>query len=213
MESKYFQDLSVRLDNLLDILRREKVKVEVREAEQTKLSFSIDEKRNVNIILLQVVELFKSLGGVREKEILEKLEHFVSYGLSAVFGLTYSFITNMRLEGKELRVDFQIKTGNLQSDVLTAKGGGVAEVVSLLLQIFFVVMLKDNIAPLLVLDTVLLHLSSQYHDNMSALLKEIVSTVGIQMVILANRGTYGGSADVVYKFEQVAGKTVVKREK
>jgi len=213
MEASAFQDLHNRLDSLLDVVKREKVKSEVREAQSVKLRLSIDDKQELNTTLLQVTELFKSMGGVKEQEVLEKLEEFVSYGLSAVFGASYSFITELITKGKDIRVEFQVKTADLQSDVSSAKGGGVAEVVSILIQIFVVVILKGSIAPVMFLDTALVHLSPQYHGNMSVLLREITTRAGIQIIMLANLGTYGESADVLYRFSQSDGKTIVHREK
>ena len=158
------------------------------------------------------VELFKQIGGENEREILERIQDFISYGLRSVFGSDYQFIVEMRTEGKELKVDFGIRTGDLSTTVVGAKGGGLAECVSILLQIFFV-LVDRSLSRFVVLDAALIHLSEKYCKNMSHLLSEICSKTDIQILLLAHMGDYGEYADTLYEFTQVGGKTKARRIK
>jgi hypothetical protein len=203
-------DLEKRLGQLISVAEREKMRKEVKETEKTKLLLSVDEKKSLSTVLLQVAEFFKTLGGEQEQELLNKLEMFVSYGLSTVFGASYQFVTQLGVEGKDLKVDFFIRTNDLQSDVAGAKGGGVAEVVSILLQLFFVIAMRGVLCPFLLLDTAMVHLSEKYHANMSTLLKELAEKLKIQVVLLAHSGEYGESADRLYRFTQRDGKTIAE---
>lgn len=213
MREEILVDLEKRLAQVVSVAEREKMRKEVKETEKVKLLLSVDEKKQLSTTLLQVAEFFKSLGGEQEQELLDKLEVFVSYGLSTVFGASYQFITELGVEGKNLEVDFFIRTDDLQSDVTNAKGGGVAEVVSILLQLFFVIAMRGVLCPFLLLDTAMVHLSEKYHGNMSALLKEVCEQLDIQVVLLAHSGEYGEFADSLYKFTQEDGKTIVEKVK
>ena len=210
MRSMELEGLRERLAQLVKVAEKEQVRVDVKETERTKLRLSVTAKQDQNKTLLKVVELFKSLGGVHERELLDSLETFVSYGLSCVFGEQYKFRAEMSLEGKDLRVEFCVVTGKLQTSVTDAKGGGVAEVVSILLQLFFVVVLGDTLAPFLLLDTAMVHLSKDYYKRMSFLLKELCEELNMQVVLLTHSEDYGSEADKVYKFSQERGKTEVE---
>jgi len=213
MHESVLAELQERLERLSTFAEKEKVKVDVKEAEKTKLQLSIKDKNTQSQVLLKVVELFKSLGGENERGLLNKLEAFVSYGLCAVFGEDYSFITELGSEGKDLRVDFFVQTGEIKGGVVNAKGGGIADVVSILLQLFFVVVLRGTLAPFLLLDTAMVNLSKCYHSNMSTLLKELCEQLDIQIVLLAHAGEYGDYADKLYRFSQEEGKTIVEEVK
>lgn len=207
------QELETRLSRLTDWAKEEQLKIKVKETERLQLELKKTEKADVSKVLVQVGELFKSIGGGSQEDLLKKLGQFVSYGLVAVFGEGYHFIPELSVEGKEFRVEFYVETGELRSGVANARGGGVAEVVSILLQVFFLVALKDKYAPFLFLDTAMVHISEQYHSSVSALLKELSDKLGIQVVLIANVNAYGAYADRVYHFTQEGGKTIVEQEK
>lgn len=114
-------DLKARVDEILSTVRTEQIKKKTWEVERRKLLLGVENRRELTGILLQVVELYKELGGDNEQQILERVQDFVSYGLSAVFGDNYKFLTKMRTEGKELKVDFGVVTNGLQTGVVGAK--------------------------------------------------------------------------------------------
>lgn len=202
-----------RLKALADFVKAESIKQDVWETEKNTLLFSVKDKRTLSTVLLSVTELFKQLGGESEEQVLRKIQDFVSYGLSLVFGADYSFIAELGTEGKDLKVEISIRTGELQSDVTNAKGGGVAEVVSILLQLFFVFVSKGTLSQFIILDASLIHLSEKYWKNMSRLLQEISNKLNLQVVLLAHAGDYGEYADVLYEFSQKNGRTQVRRVK
>jgi len=202
-----------RIDNLIEVVNRQKAELAFSKKEETKLRLTINEKREELGILVQVAELFKSLGGLQQEDLLKQLEDFITYGLFSVFGEGYKFETISNYEGKDLRIDFRIDTSGLRTKVAEARGGGLVEVVSILLHLFFLVYKKDEISNLLVLDAGLLHLSDLYKRRMSKLLKELSEKLKIQIVLLAHCEDFGSYADVLYKFEQKEHKTIVKKEK
>lgn len=206
------ESLIEHLGYLKDKIDVERIKQRSWETERRKLLLKVEDKKELTAILLKVAEVFKQLGGDSEAQILEKVQSFVSYGLSAVFGQGYSFVATMGQEGKDIRVDFYIETEGLRSRVLGAKGGGVAEVTSILLQIFFVLVDK-KISRFLVLDAALIHLSERYWKNMSQLLSEICHQTDIQILLMAHAGDYGEYADTLYRFSQKKGKTIAEKIK
>jgi len=206
-------EITDRLNTLADFVQTESIKQDVWETEKNTLLFSVKDKQKFSTVLLSITELFKQLGGESEEQVLRKIQDFVSYGLSLVFGADYSFIANLGFEGKDLKVETYVVTKELQSDVVNAKGGGVAEVVSILLQLFFVFVSKGTLSQFIILDASLIHLSEKYWKNMSRLLQEISNKLHLQVLLLAHAGDYGEYADTLYEFSQKDGQTQVRRVK
>ena len=202
-----------RAREVFNTILREEGKAAHREEQRLKLEADLSKKRLGSIVLLQVVELFKKIGGDGEEELLKKLDKFISYGLSFVFGEAFTFKSMMVTDGKDVRLQFKIVQGDRVVDIEDACGGGLVEVVSLLMQVFFIVMGKGRFAPFLLLDTALIQLSDDYISHMSELLREISYGVGIQIVLLTHARNFGEAADVVYNFTQIEGKTSVERVK
>jgi len=202
--------LSDRLARLEDLVNREAVKVSVQEVEKVKLEISVKDKEELTTILSMVVELFKQMGGSHERELLIKLEQFVNYGLSIVFGENNKFLAEFRSEGKDVHVDFLIESNMARCDVVEAKGGGLAEVVSILLQFFFVIVVRGKIAPIFVMDTALVNLSDAYCEKASELLKELCDKLDLQLIFLTHSKDFGKFADKLYEFSQEDGKTIVR---
>lgn len=202
--------LQTRLDHLEEVLQQERAKTEVHETEKVKLRTELDVRHKDSTVLLQVMELYKQLGSGSQETLLKNLGRFVTYGLQVVFGENYGFSPTLRMDGKDLKVEFFVETDELRSGVAEAKGGGVAEVVGLLLQVFFIVVLREKYASILILDTPMVHISDSYRPKVSALLQELSEKLSIQVVLLANTSEFGEYADKVYEFTQEEGKTVVE---
>ena len=64
---------------------------------------------------------------------------------------------------------------------------------------------KENI---IIMDTALVHLSDQYHERMSALLKELSEKLDLQILLMIHSMAFGKYADKLYLFEQEDGKTI-----
>lgn len=204
------KELRKRLERVHSIILKNRIERDVNESMMMKLELDIADKQEFSETLLKVVELFKSLGGSHEKDLLEKLGRFVNYGLSVVFGGHGKFTPMMSVEGKDVRVDFFIEVDGTLCGVTDAKGGGIAEVVSILLQLFFMVVMRGKgVGDVLIIDTALVHLSDQYHEKMSALLKELCDRLEIQIVLMIHSAAFGKYADKLYLFEQENGKTIV----
>ena len=203
-----------RLLSIKSIVLKEKTRQEFREEQRTKLLLDVETKRSDSEILLKVVELFKILGGETESELLTKLDKFVSFGLSFIFGEEYSFVSVLNVAGKDVRLDFKVKKGSGELlDITKACGGGIAEVVSLLLRLFFIIMDKDENAPFLMLDTALINLSDIYASRMSLLLKDICYGLGIQIILLTHTFQFAEFADHNYELLQENGRTISRRIK
>lgn len=206
------EELEHRLNSICSIITRQQTEKEVNESMMVKLDLSMSEKRESNEVLLKVVELFKSLGGSHEEGLLKKLQTFVNYGLNVVFGGHGKFVPAMSMDGKDVRVDFYIEVDGTLCGVADAKGGGVAEVVSILLQLFFMVAMKGKgLGNIMIMDTALVHLSDQYHEKMSALLKELSEKLDLQIILMIHSMAFGRYADKLYLLEQEDGKTTVQQ--
>jgi predicted ATPase len=135
-----------------------------------------------------------------------------------VLGPTYSFrITKPEIKANEVVVSFKvIQTKNeveYERDVYTEMGGGVADVLSFLLQFIVVYLLRDRIQPILLLDEAFKHLSVEFREDMAELLRELCDRTGVQILMVTHDPIYERVADRVYRFSQPGVETLAEEIK
>lgn len=175
------------------------------------LSVAINELERVSI-------LFNSLGEEKQLKAQETIEGIVSKGLQMIFqDDSLSFHILQSIKGKSAQVDFKIRTtlpGQVvETGVMDARGGGLAAVVGFLLRLT-ILLLRDGSRSenLLVLDETFAHVSEEYLEPLGQFLREIREKTGIQFIMVTHQPQFGEYADAVYRFSQIDGKTVVRKD-
>jgi len=116
----------------------------------------------------------------------EKISSVVSSCLTAVFNDPYEFkIQFERKRGKtEARLVF-VRRG-LEVDPLTASGGGVVDVAAFALRVACLVLHRPRLSRLVVLDEPFKFVSANYQDNVRAMLEELASDLGLQIIMVTH---------------------------
>lgn len=87
----------------------------------------------------------------------------------------------------------------LRLDILSAKGGGVADVVSFLLQ-FLLVYYLSNRRRIMIVDEGWKNLSRDYKSRFAEFVKAICVKAGVQIIMVTHDEEYVHVADKVYRF-------------
>lgn len=163
--------------------------------------------------------LLTSLGEERQFAAQEAIEQLVTRGLQRIFDETLSFHIIQDVKARRAEVNFVVRS-NLSSgrvvetDVMDARGGGLAATVGFLLRLVILLLRddakKDN---LLVLDETFAHVSDEYLPPLGEFLREIVDKTGVQILMVTHQPEFTEYADVVYRFTAKDGKTLVQKEK
>jgi len=154
------------------------------------------------VLLDKIAVLFNSFGETEQNDLKDKIELLVTYGLQSVFQERIEFKIISEIKGKQVVMRFVLKSGDIETDILDARGGGVAVVAGFILQIIIVFLLKGRVAPIVILDEGLSQLSEGYRVRMASVMKELVDKTGIQIVLVTHQKEYVDVADKAYLFEK-----------
>jgi DNA repair exonuclease SbcCD ATPase subunit len=179
----------------------------------------LEEIRQLN----QVIELHEkaalvltAIGEQRQDAAQRAIEDLVTEGLRTIFGndLSFHLVPGVRAKSPvvDLVVRSQLADGTaVDTDVLAARGGGLAAVIGFLLRLVILLLSKNKQDTVLFLDETFAHVSAEYLPRLIEFLKDLVAKTGVQLVLVTHDESFLEAADVVYKFSLVNGLTKVAR--
>lgn len=195
-------DLEYRINQIIgkrDLLEKqiaeEQSKIEV-------LSHEID-------ITKQTVDLLTALADQRREFLKTKVEDLVTYGISAVFGVPYTFFFDVD-EHKGLRsMTPKVSLNGEVMDIVNAHGGGLVVVIGFLLRVVTLALIGSKYK-ILLLDETFSHVSESYLEPLSVLIKTVTSRLGIQIILVSHQEVLTAAADKVYEVRLVDGSVQVQ---
>jgi len=189
----------------LETLRDQQIK------RKNDLEKEIDNLSNDVVILDKVSSLFKHLLDVLLDEKKQEIQKLVTYGLKSVF-TEQNLKFHINIEPKYNTIHTTFKTeqvGITEGDVLESFGGGVVNIESFLLRI--ITLFQTKLSPFMFMDEVFSHLSEDYVDNCSKLLKNLCDELGITLFLITHKEQMLNHADKVYKARSRAGRFVLEK--
>ena len=164
-----------------------------------------------DILLRQVSALFRSMSEERQNILRKRIEKLISLGLKAVFEEVFEFRINMATKADQVTVRMSVMdSSGLETDILGARGGGLAAVIGVLLQLVMLTFLGNRAAKVLFLDESFAHLSDEYVQRMAILLKMLSDKLDVQVILVTHQSEFLEYADKAYKF--TAPKGITKAE-
>jgi DNA repair exonuclease SbcCD ATPase subunit len=169
----------------------------------------------------RVSGVLASIGSERDAAARAQVEALVTAGLTAIFEENLSFHLVESTSRQTPQIDFVVKThlpdgSSFETDVLSARGGGLAAVVGLLLRVVLILLTRASgkkSSDVLVLDETLAHLSREYLDAAGQFLRTLVDSTGLQILMVTHSPELVEFADVVYRLRLDAeGRTVATKE-
>lgn len=179
----------------------------------------LEEIRQLN----QVVELHEkaafvltSIGEERQDAAQRAMEALVTEGLRTIFGNDLSFHLVPGVRAKTPVVDLVVRSQladgtTVDTDVLAARGGGLAAVIGFLLRLVILLLSSNRQDTVMFLDETFAHVSAEYLPRLIEFLKDLVAKTGVQIILVTHEDSFQEAADTVYKFELVSGVTKVAR--
>lgn len=179
----------------------------------------LDEIRQLN----QVVELHEkaalvltAIGEERQDAAQRAIEALVTEGLRTIFGNDLSFHLVPGVRAKAPVVDLVVRSTlsdgtTVDTDVLAARGGGLAAVVGFLLRLVILLLSKNKQDTILFLDETFAHVSAEYLPRLVEFLKDLIAKTGVQIFMVTHDESFLEAADVVYRTNLANGLTQMTR--
>lgn len=155
-----------------------------------------------------------SIGEQRQATAQTQIETLVTQALRTIFGQELSFHLTPVVRGKRPEIDFVVRStlndGTIvDTDVMEARGGGLAATVGFLLRLVVLLLSADKQDTVLFLDETFAHLSRDYEPRMAEFLHELVERTGVQIVMVTHSDAYTDHADTRYHFKLAGGVTQI----
>lgn len=172
--------------------------------------------------LNQVIDLHEkaahvlaAIGEQRQEQAQRQIELLVTQGLQTIFddGLSFHLVPGVR--AKTPVVDFVVRSTIddtiVETDVMTARGGGLAATVGFLLRLVILLLSRQRQDTVLFLDETFAHVSAEYLPRLIEFLKDLVAKTGVQIVLVTHEESFLEAADTVYRLQLVGGITKVTK--
>lgn len=167
-------------------------------------------------LLEKVAALLSGIGEARQSALQSQIETLVTQGLQSIFGdetLSFHLVPGTRASTPVIDFEVRSRLGDeiVATDVMDARGGGLAAIVGFLLRLVVALLSSANTRDtVLLLDETFSHVSVEYVPALSAFLRQLVDKTGAQIILVTHRPAFGDDADVRYHFDLDRGATVVR---
>jgi DNA repair exonuclease SbcCD ATPase subunit len=160
----------------------------------------------------ELTALFQTISEERQNDLQNKIQTLVTHGLQTIFGEDISFriltSSHGKLAASDLVVVSTVGGEEVETPVLEARGGGMANVVGFLLRLV-ILMLTAGARRTIVLDETFAQLSAEYEPLLADFLRELVDKTDIQIIMVTHSTAFDDAADVSYRFSLHSGETRV----
>lgn len=128
------------------------------------------------------------------------VEDLVTRALRSIFvDRDYSFAIKQDVRRGVSAVDFALVERGMELNLQDEVGGGVVDVVSLVLRISFLILYRPKVRPFLVLDEPGKHVGVTYQPNLAKFLKQLAQETGLTILITTHSVELTKEADQVFK--------------
>lgn len=178
----------------------------------TRLSAQVAELESLKATYELVGALFQSYSEAEHEELRERIETLVTFGIQSVFGEDLSFRVTPGVKSGQATLEFSVVStvagDEIETDVMEARGGGVAAIIGFILRVVILALGPDSQRRFLLLDETFGMVSEDYQEPLSALLRRLVDDTGLQVLLVTHAPKVGLDADQVYRFSHDGDRTV-----
>jgi len=177
-----------------------------------RVAAEVDKLTSDIVMYDEIITLFQSISEERQNDVQAKIQALVTHGLQTIFGEDIFFQINTASRGKLAASDLVIVSvkgdERVETPVLDARGGGVANVVGFLLRLI-IVLLTPNARRTIILDETFAQLSAEYEPLLAEFLRELVDKADVQIIMVTHSTAFDEVADKSYRFSLTDGVTKV----
>ncbi len=196
--------LGQRLDRIRRTLYEKAADHRYLVARTATLTDEINTHRHTIDLHQRAAAILAGIADTRQADTQRRIETLVTQGLRMIFGEDLSFHLVSTVRAKRPEVDLVVRStldnGTVvDTDVLDARGGGLAAIVGFLLNVVLLLLTQPRDAPLL-LDETFAHVSAEYEPRVAEFLRQLVDHTGVQIIMVTHSDAYTDLADVRYRF-------------
>lgn len=158
----------------------------------------------------QAREIIREAGLKTQQELQIHISDITSLALDAVFDNPYQLVAEFVQRRNKTECDLYFFRDGERTDPLSATGGGVVDVASFALRIASWSMQTPRSSNTIILDEPFKHLSTNYQENASEMIKELSKKLGIQFIIVTHEIALAMNADKTFEVKSYKGTSRIR---
>ena len=159
----------------------------------------------------QAREIIRTVGQRTQEQLSYHISDITSLALEAVFPNAYELTVDFVPRRNKTECDLMFYRDGNKIDPFDASGGGAVDVAAFALRIASWSMEQPKSRNVIILDEPLKHLSTDYQEKASTMIKQISEKLGIQFIIVTHETVLATFADRIFETRIRKGVTYIKQ--
>lgn len=192
------ESLELALTSFERSLDRERGLVEALAARGELANRRVGEAESRALACEEASRLLAQFADARQSHLVSIIETVTSEGLTQIFGEPISLKIEQVTRARRVEMDIKVKTGDLETSILDARGGGLAAVAGFILRLTILLLTKDA-RRLILADESFAQLSDEYLVPTAEFLADICNKADVQLILVTHQTDFAEAADTVIR--------------
>ena len=187
------------------------------EQQQAEAKTKAAEAEEAAKVFEEACSVLSKYADAKQDKVRTLVEGLISKGLTEVFEEPMTFHVRTKAVGKRTDTYFTLSSfmgdEEIETDIMSARGGGVAAVTGFLLRVVFILLHK---APrVLFLDESFAQVSENYEPRLAEFIDTLCTEYGVRIILVTHsqNPVWADYADTVYTSKMVDGETKLEKTK
>ncbi len=163
-----------------------------------------------NLILKELKDFLLQISANYREDICNLFTNLVTEALTSIFEKDIKFEIKLYSYRNEPAVDILVIENELEVDPQKSCGGGVNDIISLVLKIIFIYL--KNSTRILILDESLKFLSRNYLEQASSFIQDISERMNLQIILVSHKPELEVGCDNLITIEKENNRSIIKNE-
>ena len=163
-----------------------------------------------NLTLTELKEFLFQISANYREDICSLFTNLVTEALTSIFEKEIKFEIKLYSYRNEPAVDITVTEEDLEVDPQKSCGGGVNDIISLVLKIIFIYLKNSN--RILILDESLKFLSRNYLEQASSFIRDISQRMNLQIILVSHKPELEVGCDNLITIEKENNRSVIINE-
>lgn len=204
------KELDLKLNKLNNKIVSEEGKVEILTEQLNKINDELEEKQKYEDVLTQVSLLFQKTSEFAREQSKRQIEDTVTKCLQFIFETDIEFLIELSESRSVPVAEFFVRSNypegySVKTKPEIARGGGIVDVISLVLRIAFVELNQPKLSGPLILDEPGKHVSDDYIFNLGEFLKKSSNLFDRQIIMVTHNSHLSQICDKAFQVKNKKG--------
>lgn len=187
-----------------------KGKKEQIEADIADIQLLLKKKEKYIVNLEKAREIIKIVSRTTQEKIQYHISDIASLALDGIFPEPYKLVLNFVERRNKTECDISFLRNEHIVNPVEDSGFGAVDVASFALRVASWSMSRPRTRPVILLDEPMKHLSDEYQEAASEMIKKVADKLGVQFIIISHKPVLSTFADKVFKVTQKKEVSVIK---